>query len=208
MVKGISAVEAVGSPTKGTTKGIFRRLAQSAREDQAGIFAVSGTIAGLGLYGAALNGYVNGDTVTLAANQAQDLAGKQSFLKRFTEQLKEKFAIDLNNPPAGINTSEPYMMDRAGHYIMDEYGAIPNPWFNPETLDKGISAVESMQFNPITMDSFLEHAAARSAEGLSTAASMVELPFSGVDVPEVDDSLLEIIANGIRNIFDGISDLI
>ncbi len=204
MVTGISAINAVQSAAK--------KVGNIVKENKEGVIGAAGMAAGIGLYAAAYDSFVHsndGETV-VSALQGQDIAEKQGFIQKFAEQLKEKFAIDINNPPDGIDVSEPFMMDGAGHYIMDEYGAIINPWYNPDLLKESTDIIpspfESTHFPEISMDSFLQRAA-ENADAASVAAGHI-LEGANIDVPDgtIDENFIQIVGKGIKHALEIIAD--
>ena len=203
MVKSVSAVDAIYGSTKNATKKVTNAI----KEHQDQIISSGVLLGGTALYVSALKRYADGDEAVVSPEQAQALEEKKSFIKKLGEKVKEKFSIDLNNPPDGIDPTQPYMMDKFGNYVMDDYGVIPNPWYNPDAVAKGVDAVASTQFNPVSMESFLKHAASEGAETAEQIASIADIPFGGDDV-DIDESTLEAIANGVKNIFEKITDFV
>ena len=213
MVRGISAVDSIYGKTKATLNHAAKKSAQFVKDNRFEITAMTTVTTALGLYGACIYGLLRrADEPTIKVYHAKpSMFQDPDFFKKLGDKIKEKFSIDISKAPKGIDPSEPYMVDKAGNYMMDEYGVIPNPWYNPDLIKEGAEAIPSavnvIGMQEVSMDSFLSHAAAAHTDA-AAAASDLSFVGEGVDAPDdvIDDNLIQTIGSGIKNIIAMIAD--
>lgn len=123
--------------------------------------------------------------------------------EKVSSKVKEKFSIDMDKIPDWADPSNRYLTDSTGEILISNITNQPyiNPWYNPELADASISAVSSLQMPRPTMADFLEKA------GFDNADKAVDAAVLGTDIDvDADDNLIEMIANGVKKIFETVID--
>jgi len=243
-IRRVSAVESILGKTKEAVKAAANAVAEDVKEHKGAYVAAAGVAATAG----GIAHILNKDEVKLGHYQMvgyetdenglpiyssmgfvprYEWTDDPTFFQKLQLKIREVLKFDPNKVPKGIDPSNPYMSDKAGHYIMDEYGVIPNPWYNPDlakdSVEKIGSATQSLGFKKVSIDEFIANAAAKSHSsdaaftgidvvkeaggGIVSSAGDVFTPNSSeavIDAVTGDDSFIEHSASVIKHIFDSL----
>ena len=199
-IKRISAIESLMEKTQKAVKESAKSVAENIKDNKGRYAAALGVTAAAG----GIAHTLNKDEIEVGHYKVTDYetdidgvpldspigyvpkmewTNDPTFFQKLQLKIRDTFKLDLDNPPKFINPADPYLTDNAGHYIMDDYGVMPNPWYNPDlakaSVEKAGSAVESLGFNKVSMKDFLANAAAHS--------KAADASFTGIDIVENTD---------------------
>ncbi|MBR6126368.1 hypothetical protein IKQ21_01650 [bacterium] len=140
-----------------------------------------------------------GDTASAQLNKAYPSLKrafyiKNEYFKRFKEKISENLRIEDKEIPDGINTDEPFLTDTNGHYILNQHGLIPNPWFTKDTVN-GTSFDNFL--TPPTMEEFINNTGHNAFEEIGFNIPESITP---TDIP--DDDVISSAIELIKHLFD------
>lgn len=218
MVKGISAADSIYSSAKGKIKKSAKKIAETIKDNQAEIVATGVGVAALGAYGAALYSLVKSDAEIIPINMTkQELDGDYtSIWQTIGDKIKEKFTIDLEHVPEGIDPTEKYFTDSDGNILISNVSNMPypNPWYNPELAAEKLNNIQNAAENilptKVSMADFLSHAGEKSSAVLD-ATEHLDVPFLGndsidIDFPEID--MPEVTTNTVGDVLSFLKEIV
>lgn len=141
-----------------------------------------------------------------------------SFGDKVRARVQEKFGIDLSRVPDWADPSSRYLTDSEGKILYSSVSHEPyiNPWYDPNYAVEKISAASSLP-RP-TMDDFLAKAAEFSTNNSSSAFIDITAPFerAGIsfesidvdDVADIDDGVIDSLADGVKKLLEFLSDCV
>ena len=212
MVKGISAVDSIYRTAKQSVKRTTKNVAQKISDNKDGIIATTALAGGITLYGVEFARYVNRNDEVVNVNPK--IPDEPGFIQKITEKIKEKFTIDLEHVPEGVNPADKYITDIDGNILYSDITNLPypNPWYNPELAAQKIqqtqNAAETLLSPKVSMESFLENASEHTNNALNTIAA-TDIPFGdSTDIVEPDADMAEGVLSYLKELIDNIGELI
>ena len=211
MVKGISAVDSIFGTAKRNIRKTAKTVAQKVSDNKDEIIATTALAGGIGLYAHQFAKFVNGKDEVVAAEPVDD----KGFFEKVTEKIKEKFTIDLDHVPEGVNPADKYITDIDGNILYSDITNLPypNPWYNPELamqqIENSQNAAASILTPQISMDSFLQNAGEHGSKAIDAVADAI--PFGDhSSIGDIADSGVdnaEAVLDYVKDIVDHVIDL-
>ena len=211
MVKGISAVDSVFGTAKRNLKKTTKAVAEKINDNKDEIIATTALVGGGVIYAQQFAKFVNRKDEAIETLPADDTG----FFEKVTEKIKEKFTIDLDHVPEGVNPADKYITDIDGNILYSNITNLPypNPWYNPELAVRQIENSQNAAANLLTphvsMDSFLQKAGEHGSDAIDAAAGMIQFgDHSGSEdlIDSVSESATGIL-DYVKNIVDNISEI-
>ena len=211
MVKGISAIDSVFGTAKKQIKRTAKNVAEKVSDNKDEIIATTALAGGTALYAHQFVKFVNRKDET-AESVGADTPG---FFEKVAEKIKEKFTIDLDHVPEGVNPAEKFITDADGNILYSNVTNLPypNPWYNPELAIKRIEESQDVAANFLTphvsMDAFLQKAGEHGEDAINAVTAAVPFGDSTPDdlIDSVTDSATSVL-DYVKEIVDNMSDFI
>lgn len=212
MVKGISAVDSIYGTAKKRFVRTTKKVAEKISENQEQIIATGVLAGGAALYVNQLKKFVNSEDEAIDSV----VSSEPGFFEKITDKIKEKFTIDLEHIPEGVNPADKYITDIDGNILYSDITNMPypNPWYNPDIAMQQIEASKNAAANlltpHVTMDSFIQKAGEHGTDAANAIAASV--PFgdnsaAGDIIDSASDSSTSVLEY-LKEIVDNISDFI
>jgi len=213
MVKGISAVDSIFGTAKKQIKKTTKNVAQKISDNKVEIMATGALAGGVGLYAHQFAKFVNRKDEALDTAAQADDAG---FFEKVTDKIKEKFTIDLEHVPEGVNPADKYITDIDGNILYSDITCLPypNPWYNPELamqqIENSQNAATALLTPNVSMESFLQKAGEHGSDVIDAAAGAVHFGdnISADDLADTVSDTATSILDYVKEVVDHISDFI
>lgn len=175
MVKGISAVDSIYGTAKKQVTKTTKSIVQKASENKEEIIAAGALAGGVALYADQFKKFVNRNEEGIDSVAASE----PGFFEKITDKIKEKFTIDLDHVPEGVNPADKYITDMDGNILYSDITNLPypNPWYNPDFAMQQIEASQNAAaaiYTPhVTMDSFIQKASEHGSDAVDAIAASI-----------------------------------